>query len=1098
MRRRGKGAWLLAWGITAALVCGMVFPVVTEAEGAGEGTESLTREETSEGQDGNETETGTGPEILEISTTEEFLAFAGQCYMDSWSAGKWVVLKQDIDLTGTDFETIPIFCGTFDGGGHTVSGFSNVGDGYVEGFFRYIGMQGEVKNLKLRGMVQGTESDECMGGICGVNYGTIRDCSFEGTMKGVNTVGGIAGSNEGTGVITHCTVRGHISGYDRTGGVAGLNHGTITGCQNDSDINDDSEWVETDDERGPEFFQSVSGTDPDVDLFSGVDTGGIAGYSDGVIVSCTNTGRIGYEHTGYNIGGVVGRHAGTVLLCTNRGDVFGRKDVGGIVGQMEPYIEVDEAESLRHAVDKLHDLINRTLNHLQEGKDIVKEDTDRLTAHGDAARDSGHALADQLTDFLDANTEQIRSAQTRMEYVADQLPAVLDDITAAQAAFSRFCDSVRISAAPPETVSGGDAPEDLENIRKELQTASDQMKGSADRINGIIKEEDGTLKEWSSLTSEQREQVLTELSNLAGSCAEWSSAVSAALAEAGAAALSEESVECLRGMSESLKNAGNKAKNIVVYINAQPKLQFTALGEPFDRQRENLNQELKSVSESLKSLTLHASDYSDLVNEDLKAVNDQLNVVFHLLADHLSGYTGLSVEEAYEEISYEEMYDITAGRTDSCTNKGTVRGDINIGGIAGSMSIDQEDPEDNAAGSIDYEIGRRFVMKCVIGHCENQGRVIAKKDGAGGIVGYMEHGIAADSCGYGSVESTEGNYVGGVCGQSLTVLKNCYALCDVSGSSYVGGIAGYACTLTDCCAIVNVEASSGRKGSIAGWAAVPVETEDAEDPMISRNYYVGEEPYGIDGISYAGIAEPLEYGELLEIEGIPERFRHLQVAFWIGDTCLGVQEVAYGESLSVLQYPEIPEQEGCYGAWPDYSDRIMKGDLVIEGEYKDNVLVVESGEKQEGDDGVYEKPYALVERKFTEDTVLRAGPGNAQPPEEIGDREYVVYDVALENGGVQSTDVFAVRLLNPYDEAEVWGKIDGEWARLACKERGTYLQVDMTGAAETFCIARKENSAWIVWAGAGAAVCAAAAAAAGIGHRKKKKKKRKEPEKSSD
>ena len=1097
MRRMGIGTKLFSLGITAALVCSMAFPMGTAAEGA----ESTASKE----QGVDETEAVAPVEVIEISTAEELLAFADQCHIDSWSAGKWVVLKQDIDLTGMDFEMIPIFCGTFDGQGHTVSGFRNVGDGYVEGFFRYVGVQGEVKNLKLSGSVQGAETDECMGGICGVNYGTIRDCSFDGTIKGVRTVGGIAGTNEGTGVIKNCTMRGHVLGYNMTGGIVGFNHGTIIGCKNDSNINDDSEWVETDDERGPELFQSMNGSGSEVDLFSGVDTGGIAGYSDGVIASCTNDGRIGYEHTGYNIGGIAGRHAGTVMLCTNWGDIFGRKDVGGIVGQMEPYIEVDEAESLRNAVNKLHNLINRTLDHLQEGKDVVKGDVDRLTAHGDAARDSGHALADQLTDFVDANTEQVRAMGARMEYVTEQLPAVLDNMTAAQTAFGRFCDSVKLSVKDPGSVSDGNGsaggqedPEQTESALKELQTVSDRVKESADRINGIIKKEDGTVKEWNSLTTEQREQVLTELADLAGNAAEWSSAVSKVLTEAGGAALTEESAEALRSMSESLKNAGNRAKDIAVYINAQPKLHFTALGEQFDQQRENLNLELKGVSESLKSLTAHASDYSDLVNEDLKAVNDQLNVVFQLLADHLSGYSGLSVEEAYEEISYEEMYDITAGRTDSCTNRGTVRGDINVGGISGSMSIDQEDPEDNAAGSIDYEIGRRFVMKCVIGHCENQGRVIAKKDGAGGIVGYMEHGIAADSSGYGSVESTEGNYVGGVCGQSLTVLKNCYALCDVSGNRYVGGIAGYACTLKDCCAIVNVEASSGRKGSIAGWAAVPVETEDAEDPMISQNYYVGGEPYGIDGISYAGIAEPLEYEELLEIEGVPERFRHLQVAFWIGDTCLGVQEVAYGKSLSVLQYPEIPEQEGCYGAWPDYSDRVMKGDLVIRGEYKDNVLVVESGEKQEEDDGAYEKPYALVERKFTEDTVLRAGPGNAQPPEEIGDREYVVYDVVLENGGVGASDVFAVRLLNPYDEAEVWGRTDGEWVRLACKERGTYLQVDMTGPTETFCIARKENSAWIVWTGAGAAVCVAAAAAVWIRHRKKKKKKKGEPEKSSD
>ena len=91
------------------------------------------------------------------------------------------------------------------------------------------------------------------------------------------------------------------------------------------------------------IFLSISITESEAEIFSGEDTGGIAGYSDGVIIGCSNYGRVGYEHTGYNIGGIAGRQSGVVTSCTNIGTVYGRKDVGGIVGQMEPYIEVDEA-----------------------------------------------------------------------------------------------------------------------------------------------------------------------------------------------------------------------------------------------------------------------------------------------------------------------------------------------------------------------------------------------------------------------------------------------------------------------------------------------------------------------------------------------------------------------------------------------------------------------------------------------------------------------------------------------------------------------------------------------------------------------------------
>lgn len=46
---------------------------------------------------------------------------------------------------------------------------------------------------------------------------------------------------------------------------------------------------------------------------------------------------MGYPHTGYNVGGIAGRQSGRVLGCTNAGEVTARKDVGGIVGQVEPY-----------------------------------------------------------------------------------------------------------------------------------------------------------------------------------------------------------------------------------------------------------------------------------------------------------------------------------------------------------------------------------------------------------------------------------------------------------------------------------------------------------------------------------------------------------------------------------------------------------------------------------------------------------------------------------------------------------------------------------------------------------------------------------------
>ena len=82
------------------------------------------------------------------------------------------------------------------------------------------------------------------------------------------------------------------------------------------------------------------------------DTGGIAGFSNGNILNCTNEGAVGYPHVGYNVGGIVGRTSGYLSGCTNKGKINGRKDVGGIAGKLAPDIQLifstDTLDKLDH------------------------------------------------------------------------------------------------------------------------------------------------------------------------------------------------------------------------------------------------------------------------------------------------------------------------------------------------------------------------------------------------------------------------------------------------------------------------------------------------------------------------------------------------------------------------------------------------------------------------------------------------------------------------------------------------------------------------------------------------------------------------------
>ena len=314
-------------------------------------------------------------EIVEVKTAEELLEVAAKCELDFWSQDKMIELKEDISLEGKDFEGFPVLAGCFNGNGHTISGFHIKGNGYADGFFRYITTTGIVQDLKLSGTVESENEEECTGGVCGINAGWILNCTFIGSVEGKAETGGIVGENEGTGTVSSCFSHGTVTGYDRAGGIAGANYGAIRNCTNKAGINSDSSWLEEEDEAGLEWLlEDVK----ERKLISGTDIGGIAGYSRGIIINSTNTGVVGYEHNGYNIGGIAGRQTGQILFCNNEGHVYGRKDIGGIVGQMEPYISVEEAESVSEAVQRLHDLVDKFLDDAGETQDTVSEDFDRL------------------------------------------------------------------------------------------------------------------------------------------------------------------------------------------------------------------------------------------------------------------------------------------------------------------------------------------------------------------------------------------------------------------------------------------------------------------------------------------------------------------------------------------------------------------------------------------------------------------------------------------------------------------------------------------------------------------------------------------------
>lgn len=310
-----------------------------------------------------------------ISTAEQFAAFTHACARESYSYGVLFVLTADIDLSGTDAECVPYFAGEFDGGGHSVSGFSCERAGSRLGLFRQIGPEASVHDLSVSGGVFAAGTGEDVGGLCGLNEGSIKNCSFSGEVRGIDNVGGLIGRN--TGTATLCSFDGLVCGEHQVGGVVGKNVGVLFNCESLGNVN--TEEITPSGER--RFDLAVLSQDDFVDLSN---IGGVAGENTGMLRFCRGKGAVGYPHAGYNVGGVAGKNSGLVDNCRNEGPVEGRRDVGGVVGQSIPYAAWELSEGtlkeLEKAITAMSYQLSSASRKLGESSEDLSEILQRMGA----------------------------------------------------------------------------------------------------------------------------------------------------------------------------------------------------------------------------------------------------------------------------------------------------------------------------------------------------------------------------------------------------------------------------------------------------------------------------------------------------------------------------------------------------------------------------------------------------------------------------------------------------------------------------------------------------------------------------------------------
>lgn len=1027
---------------------------------------------------------GTAP-VITISTPGDFAALAKNCVYDSYSRGMQVTLLNDIDMSGTEFEPMKIFCGTFEGGGHRITNIDLNFDGSAKGLCFELGEGGEIRNLNISGKVKakkvtdgaasisdvigsvvknaGISTDiinensiSVLGGIVGKNQGRVINCSFDGEIEGDAIVGGIVGQNEENGYIEACYNVSSVLGNKDTGGVVGKNYGWVKSSKNSGKVN--SSPVE-----------------------ENHNIGGICGINDGVLENCLNDAEIGYKNVGINIGGIVGNQSGCVIECQNIGDIFGSKSVGGIFGRFEPYtdISIEDLDRVKDDVNEIRENVksdidnswNNTINDIDSLRDRLNNDIngvlDSLTSSQtgllDAIRDRiSSSDSGSLTGLLDSLSDSAREISDDLGGLSESGSLLLDQLNdETKGSLGEALDSINntIDTANRAGESLNDVLQDVDNLITDAndayndgdwQTLSDRLDSLDGRLDYI---QDTMLDPISSSITSSLNAVTRTLNSIRNDSNDIADAISGPLKQAetilkNAKAQIDAANEQITKIRTDIKQAIEKVNDILsgLFPTAKPKT-------------------VGSVISDTIFMTAYADEKLDLNEDEIK---DTLKNLTSVDIDISRNVAGMNTDDALV------MY---------CVNSGEVTGEKDLGGIGGTIGIESAVKYGNnvtlPSGKI---ITPTSIVKAVVNGCISEGEVFSRNGYGGGVVGDASFGIIKNSVTETNITSDEGGYVGGIAGYSKGKIYNCAAISDLKGSDHVGGIAGEGDTIATCYALPRIDGVVEKSGAITGTAG----------GVVQNNYFIKEGLSGIDGTDYEGKAVALDYTEMTGADNIPEKMTgfsndtwymgsgdiflpqnrvlsdnsasnigaliksksaeyaafHFKVKFDIDEETVKEFTVDYNTVLNSEEIPDIEPRDGYCPQWDkDTSDPIRRN-TIFKAEYLDAVKTLGTAE---------EPPLLLVEGNFKDGSEVHAWEADSEG-EYSGDYKTVAayeFEITPEYSGK-----IKVHIRDKDEDGNCIGiVINGKTKILDAERDGSYLVFE-TDRAGQFTVLHRRSNIW--------------------------------------
>lgn len=1117
--KKFKKRTLVVCLITALILPSLRVTLSAHAETINEDNENKTDDVMEHLQDAAEqdgTLTYDEDQVIWIRGNEDLKELANNCTRDIWSQDKVVILDTDLDFTSEGVTLIPTFGGIFLGQGHTIRGFAIEGTSNNIGLFRYIQETGQVWNLNIQMDATAGTGHSGIGILAGQNKGLISGCNVNGKMNVNNDAGLLVGINEVSGIIEDSTANGMVSGNHRIGGLVGTNKGGITNCTNNALVNTNAKDNKIDIQSLT--VQEILSTE---NAASVTDIGGIAGSNEGVILYSNNNGSVGYQHVGYNIGGIAGSQTGFIMSCENHGRLNGRKDVGGIAGQMEPssqmQYEEDTMEKLSREFPKLHDLVTKLDN---DASNMSASLSDQINVLLDAVAGAQNAVDNIMSDISGdfdnmSNSLSISGLNSPRPVSLDFLdklptwspgasptespgttPTPTPDATPAGTPTSTPTPTPTPSTSTEGGKGARTAIQDLRTSEEEIayqipyrlsepvpgitetknlsQDDADPADDTNNDTKGDTKDDskgdtkDDTNKDPKDDTKDDGDS-LDNLPSLPlvptpsggydfSSFNIWDQIDGEALEKEINDAQKAAYENANRAISDTESEIRNRADRAKVRVESA---------------RTSLSSSFTKIIDQTRTLNNMADDYNQLLLDDLQAINDEVQVITNIITDTDTPDT----DEIFMDVSDDDTVKDTEGKVLSCTNYGKICGDLNVGGIAGTMSRENNlDPEDDLNLSSDNAtLNVRYKERIVIRECYNSGKVEGKKECAGGIVGEMTLGSIISSMNTGSISGDE-DKVGGIAGESKGTIRKSSSKCALSGDNQIGGIAGKGKTITDCYSMIEIQEGNYYLGSIAG--------QIDDSGTVENNYFVEGCPPGIDGISLEGEAQPVSYDEFLELPDIPDSFRSIHLTFMADDSQVDRITINYGESFDIARLPEVPEKDGYSGVWEDFSQENITFDQTIEAVYTEYITTLEANL-----DGT-KLPKLLAEGTFDTDDSLEIKKVELYP--EDAETRAESYQVRLETSDIgkhlyRFLPDASLEMENP--SIEIYR--DKAFVQIDTEQDGSYLVFECEDDAFTFtCVDRPAEPVPVALIAILAGICLVVIFVLIIGiHGRKKKKK---------